>query len=56
MKPPTKVSKPLPLPVRARDYAEAQADRIYLRAWPIDAPALERALAAAFEAGWRARG
>lgn len=52
----TKINKPLPLTVRSREYAEAAADKIYLRAWPVDARALERALAAAFEAGWRARG
>lgn len=56
MNPATKVSRPLPVTVMARDYAETAADQIYLRVWPIDAGPLERALAAAFEAGWRARG
>lgn len=50
-----KIDKPLPLTIKARDYAEAAADKIYLQAWPIATRALERALAAAFEAGWRAR-
>ena len=46
----------LPLAVQAKDYAEGQADVIYLRVWPLDAAGFERALANAFEAGWRARG
>lgn len=44
------------LHVQAKEYAEGQADAIYLRVWPIDASQLERALANAFEAGWRAKG
>ncbi len=46
----------LPLPLQARDYAEGQADAIYLRVWPLDAATFERALSNAFEAGWRAKG
>ena len=46
----------LPLAVEAKNYAESQAGAIRLRVWPLDASQLERALANAFEAGWRARG
>lgn len=53
---PRRRTKHLPIAVQAREYAEGQADLIYLRVWPIDAAGLERALANAFEAGWRARG
>lgn len=45
-----------PLTVQAKEYAEGQADTFYLQVWPLDAARLERALANAFEAGWRARG
>ena len=45
----------VPLPVQAKQYAETTADQIYLQVWPLDAARLERALAQAFEAGWRAK-
>ena len=45
----------IPIPVQAKQYAESAADQIYLQVWPLDAARLERALAQAFEAGWRAK-
>lgn len=44
----------IPPAVQAKEYAETAADQIYLQIWPLDAARLERALAQAFEAGWRA--